>query len=239
MPVLDEAGTLEPSLEALQALRQRGHEVLVADGGSRDGSAALAGPYADRVLCAARGRALQMNAGAALARGDVLVFLHADTRLPEGADRLIADALAGTRRWGRFDVRLSGRHPLLRVVERLMNVRSCLTGIVTGDQALFVHRPLFERLGGFAPIALMEDIELSRRLRRAAGWPGCVPAPVVTSSRRWEQGGVLGTVLLMWRLRLAYFLGADPARLAARYQGRDRTRHRRRRPAPERLDPGG
>jgi rSAM/selenodomain-associated transferase 2 len=189
----------------------------VVDGGSVDGSAALARPYADRVLAAGRGRAVQMNAGAAVAVGDVLLFLHADTRLPDGADGLLREALTGRRQWGRFDVRLSGRRPLLRVVERLMNLRSGLSGIATGDQAIFVRRPLVEAVGGFAPIPLMEDIEISGRLRHAAGWPACVRVPVLTSSRRWEQGGTLRTVLLMWRLRLAYSFGADPSVLARRY----------------------
>jgi rSAM/selenodomain-associated transferase 2 len=217
VPVLDEAGTLEKTLESLAPLRAAGHEVIVVDGGSRDGSPALARPLADRVAGAPRGRALQMNAGAASATGDVLLFLHADTRLPEGVPGLVAAALARGRSWGRFDVRLSGQHPLLRVVERMMSLRSCLTGVATGDQAIFVGRAVFQAVGGFAPIPLMEDVDLSRRLKRAAGRPACVRVPVVTSSRRWERDGIVWTVLRMWRLRLAYFLGADPGRLAGMY----------------------
>ena len=217
MPVLNEAGTLPSSLSRLAALRTRGHEVLVVDGDSLDRSRERAAGLADRVLTAPRGRALQMNAGAAAARGDALLFLHVDTRLPDEADRLIEVALAGGRGWGRFDVRLSGRHHLFRIIERMMNLRSRLTGIATGDQAVFVRRALFEAIGGFPPIPLMEDVAISRRLKRAGGRPACVRVPVVTSSRRWERDGVLRTVLLMWRLRLAYALGADPAWLAARY----------------------
>ncbi|HEX9181486.1 MAG TPA: TIGR04283 family arsenosugar biosynthesis glycosyltransferase, partial [Burkholderiales bacterium] len=152
------------------------------------------------------------------ARGAVLLFLHADTELPPDADRLIAEGMAASGRpWGRFDVRLSGAHPLLRVVERAMNLRSRLTGICTGDQAMFVRRDLFHAVGGFPPIALMEDIALSRKLKRR-GPPLRLDRPVVTSSRRWEENGVLPTVLTMWRLRLRYFLGADPAQLAQAYE---------------------
>jgi rSAM/selenodomain-associated transferase 2 len=219
--VLNEAGTIESCLRALTRLRARGAEVIVVDGGSADATAALAAPLCDCVLSAPRGRAVQMNAGAAQARGDVLLFLHADTALPPDADRLVLDGLhASGRRWGRFDVRLSGARPLLRAVERAMNWRSRLTGIATGDQALFVERVLFARVGGFPDLPLMEDIELSARLRRQ-GRPLCLRARVVTSSRRWDQHGVLRTILLMWRLRLAYFFGADPSALVRLYYRND------------------
>jgi rSAM/selenodomain-associated transferase 2 len=158
-----------------------------------------------------------MNAGAAAATGDVLLFLHADTRLPAAADRLALEGLArSSRQWGRFDVRISGRHPLLRVVAALMNIRSRLTGIATGDQAIFVRRDLFERVGGFPAIPLMEDVALSRLLKRT-GEPLCLAPRAITSGRRWERRGVMRTILLMWRLRLAYSLGAAPARLARLY----------------------
>ena len=191
---------------------------IVADGGSRDDTRHIARPLCDRVLHAARGRARQMNAGAAAARGEVLLFLHADTRLPCGWIRMVRDALGHRgREWGRFDVRLDGAHPMLRVVERAMNLRSRLSGIATGDQAIFVTRGAFRRAGGFPDIGLMEDVALSRRLR-ARSRPACVRAAVTTSSRRWESNGIVRTIVLMWRLRLEYAFGADPERLARRYQ---------------------
>lgn len=216
IPTLNEADGIVEALTALTPLRARGHEVIVVDAGE-DGTAELARSRADRVLRGPRGRAAQMNRGAAAARGDVLVFLHADTRLPASAERLIADGLAVTgRAWGRFDVRLSGGQPSLRVVEASMNWRSRLTGIATGDQAIFVTRDRFRDVGGYPEIALMEDVALSKALNRL-GSPVCLRGRVTTSSRRWERDGVVRTVLLMWSLRLRYFLGADPSDLARRY----------------------
>jgi rSAM/selenodomain-associated transferase 2 len=215
VPALDEAPHIVPTLEALAPLRARGHEVIVVDGGSEDGTAALAAPLADRVITAPRGRARQMNAGAVLAGGDALLFLHADTRLPPGSDRMVLEAL-GTRSWGRFDVRIEGRSALLAVIAFFMNWRSRLTGIATGDQAIFVRRPAFLGAGGFPEIALMEDVAFSKRMK-ALSHPACLRARVATSGRRWEANGVLRTILLMWRLRLAYVLGARPEELARRY----------------------
>lgn len=217
IPCLNEADAIVETLEALQAFRRRGAELIVVDGGSGDDTVALAQSAADRVLAAPCGRAAQMNAGAALARGEILLFLHADCRLPDAADGLIIDGLRRERKsWGRFDIRIAGRSPLLRAVEALMNARSRLTGIATGDQGVFVTRSLFEAAGRFPEIALMEDIELSRRLKRY-GDPLCLRHRITTSARRWEKNGVLRTILLMWRLRLAYWLGADPGKLALRY----------------------
>ena len=216
IPVLDEAPRIVERLQSLQGLRTQGVELIVADGGSADGTAALAGPLADRVLAAPRGRATQMNAGAAASRGRVLLFLHADTMLPEAAPQTVLGVVDDDASWGRFDVRIDGRHPLLRVVEVMMNWRSRLTGIATGDQAIFVRREAFERIGGYADQPLMEDIALSAALKRL-GPPVCLGETVVTSGRRWELHGVVRTILLMWWLRAAYFLGADPARLARRY----------------------
>jgi rSAM/selenodomain-associated transferase 2 len=216
VPVLDEAAGVEVALTALSPYRTRGAELIVVDGGSRDGTTALAQALADHVFVAPRGRAAQMNAGAAVARGDLLLFLHADTRLPDDADALLQDGLArSARAWGRFDVRFD-RGGLLTVVAFAMNLRSRVTGIATGDQGLFVKRTAFESVGGFPPIALMEDVVLSARLKRISR-PLCLSARVTTSARRWKKHGTLRTVLLMWRLRLAYFFGADPARLAQRY----------------------
>lgn len=218
VPVLNEAGMIDSALAALAPLRSRGHELIVVDGGSRDETVARAIGRCDRLVESERGRACQQNAGAAVATGDILLFLHVDCELPDAADAVIVAALSdGRAAWGRFDVALTGRHPLLRIVARAMNLRSRLTGIATGDQAIFVARPLFQRVGGFPAIALMEDIALSDRLRRESP-PACLRDRVIASGRRWERHGVLRTILLMWRLRLAYFFGADPERLAAIYR---------------------
>ena len=220
MPVFDEAAEIESALAALAPCRRRGVELIVVDGGSRDGTPDLCRPLADRVVSGQRGRALQMNAGAAAANGDVLLFLHADTRLPEGADQLVLDGLAGSgraggRTWGRFDVRIEGGG-LLGLVSFTMNWRSRITRITTGDQAMFVTRAAFKAAGGFPAIALMEDVALSARLKRI-GAPLALRARVTTSPRRWRKHGTFRTVLLMWRLRLSFFLGADPAKLARAY----------------------
>jgi rSAM/selenodomain-associated transferase 2 len=217
VPALDEGERIATTLDALANLRALGVEVIVVDGGSRDATVQRARLRADRVIPAARGRASQMNAGAEKATGDVLLFLHADTRLPSDADHVVLNALERSgRAWGRFDVKIEGRHPLLVVVGALMNLRSRLTGIATGDQAIFVKRDTFQAVGGFPAIELMEDIALCKRLKRV-GRPHCLRERVVTSGRRWEEGGVIRTMVLMWRLRLAYFFGADPAELARQY----------------------
>ena len=217
IPCLDEAEIIEGALKDLQPLRARGTEVIVVDGGSRDDSVARARPWADQVLTAPRGRARQMNAGAAAARGEILVFLHVDCTLPPSADQLIDQELSGERGgWGRFDVRITGRHVLLPLIAALMNARSRLTGIATGDQAIFVTRALFEAAGRFPEIALMEDVALSKRLKRFSA-PLCLRPAIAVSGRRWERHGVLRTILLMWKLRLAYWAGTDPDRLAPRY----------------------
>lgn len=212
IPVLNEAPVIEATLAALAPLRARGHEVVVADGGSEDATRELAAAFADRVVIAPRGRARQMNAGAAVASGDALLFLHADTRLPANADDLIFHSLK-KKSWGRFDVAIEGRSTLLPTVAFLMNLRSRLTGIATGDQAIFVRRGVF---AGFPEIALMEDVAFSKAMKRRSP-PACLRATVMTSGRRWDRHGVLRTIVLMWRLRLAYFLGAAPDDLARRY----------------------
>jgi rSAM/selenodomain-associated transferase 2 len=217
VPALNEAAGIGATLAALAPLRDRGHDVIVVDGGSSDGTPELARPLADRVIAAPRGRANQMNAGAAEARGDVVLFLHADTVLPPDADRAVLEGLATTRLlWGRFDVAIAGRHPLLPVIAWFMNFRSRLTGVATGDQAIFAWREAFLRAGGYPPIPLMEDLALARALGRLSQ-PLCLAERVTTSGRRWESRGVLRTVALMWWLRLRYFLGASPERLAQRY----------------------
>ena len=285
LPVLNEAATLAPRLLALQPLRARGARVVVVDGGSTDGTLALARQHADLALVAPRGRGAQMNAGAAAGfapgqskceqRGTaqtntgaaagfapspsggrrgwgpaaqptgalpalahpvrkisqpscftnitdgILLFLHADTALPENADHCIRQALQSGAVWWRFDVRIGSPRPVFRLIETLMNLRSRWSGVATGDQAVFVRRSAFEAVGGFEDIALMEDIALSSALLRLSR-PACLRQRVTTSARRWEKQGVWRTVLLMWRLRAAYFFGADPARLALRYGYRPR-----------------
>jgi rSAM/selenodomain-associated transferase 2 len=214
LPVLNEAQTITATLVRLRRLEV---EIIVAAGGSSDDTVALAQPLCDSVVTAPRGRALQMNTGAAAAHGEVLLFLHADTRLPDAAVTTVMHAIGAGAAWGRFDVRIEGQHPLLGLIARMMNLRSQLTGIATGDQAIFCSRALFDSLGGYAPIALMEDIDFSRRAR-AISAPSCLRTRVTTSGRRWERHGVLRTVLLMWRLRLRYFFGADPQELALAYR---------------------
>ena len=219
VPTLNEGDGIAAALAALAPLREQGHEVIVVDGGSGDGTPALARGAADRVVSAPRGRASQMNAAAALARGAVLLFLHADTRLPENADARILHGLAASgRAWGRFDARIDGESRLLPVIAFFMNLRSRVTGIATGDQAIFVRRDAFERAGRFPPLELMEDIALSSSLKRVSR-PLCLADKAVISGRRWERRGVLRTVLLMWRLRLKFFFGAAPASLARLYDG--------------------
>ncbi len=218
VPTLNEAATLVPLLADLSPLRARGHQLIVVDADSRDDTAEIARPLVDHVLRSPPGRAAQMNAGAKIADGDVLWFVHADTRVPADAAAALGQALNGPRRWGRFDVRLSGTSWSFRLIERLMNQRSGLTAIATGDQGIFVERALFEHVGGFPMVALMEDIALSRLLRRH-GRPAWIRQPrLQTSSRRWEQRGIAKTVWLMWRLRLAYAIGVSPDKLAERYR---------------------
>lgn len=217
VPTLNEQEAIAGTLMPLQPLRGKSIEVIVTDGGSTDRTLELARPLADRVQVARRGRAVQMNVGAALARGEVLLFLHADTRLPLGFDELIRGALSRRgRAWGRFDTQIDSRNPILWIVACMMNTRASYSGIATGDQAIFARRADFERIGGFPAIPLMEDIALSKAMKRIS-WPAHIPTRVVTSARRWEQYGALNTILLMWRLRWAYFRGVDPAKLAAKY----------------------
>ena len=217
IPVLNEAQTIAGTLRALAPFRQRGVEVIVVDGGSIDKTTTLAKPLADRIILAPRGRAAQMNAGAGAASGYILLFLHADTRLPPDADTLI---LYGPGReqsvWGRFDVEIDGQHRLLPIVARLMNARSRSTGIATGDQAIFVTREAFAKVGGFPDLPLMEDIVLSKKLK-AISDPLCLEGRVITSGRRWDEHGLWTTIWTMWKLRLLFYFGADPADLAREY----------------------
>lgn len=215
VPVLNEERELAATLGAAQDPRVS--EVLVVDGGSSDASREIAGGLAARVLESPPGRARQMNAGAAAALGDVLLFLHGDTRLPRGFGEAVAAAVEAGAIAGRFDVRLRGAHPFLPVVAALINLRSRWSGVSTGDQALFVRREVFEALGGFPEIPLMEDVAMTQRLKRRGG-VAALRAKVETSGRRWEAHGVARTIVLMWLLRGAYALGVSPERLARWYR---------------------
>lgn len=217
IPTLDEATSISHCLASLQAFREHGHEVIVVDGGSNDATVSMTAGKADLVLSAPRGRASQLNQGAKQANGELLVFLHADTLLPKDAESLLQATMVTALVWGRFDVRLSGSNRLLRVVEYFMNTRSRLTGIATGDQAIFVTRQLFELAGGFPDIELMEDISFSSTLKNIRP-PTCLRQKVLTSSRRWEEYGIIKTVLSMWFLRLRYALGVSSKRLVRDYE---------------------
>jgi rSAM/selenodomain-associated transferase 2 len=217
VPTLDEEARIGAALSALAPIRARGTEVIVADGGSRDRTVEIARALCDRVIVAPRGRGAQMNAGAAAATGAVLLFLHADVSLPPQCDTVVLDGLRDTARpWGRFDVQIEGGSALLPLIASLMNWRSRITGIATGDQAMFVTRAAFDAAGGYPDIPLMEDIMLSTRLK-AISWPLCLTARVVASGRRFDERGALRMMLLMWRLRLEFWLGVPPAILARRY----------------------
>ncbi len=217
IPALNEADEIRTCLQSLQSLRQHGHEVIVVDGGSQDETIALSYPLADQVLLSPRGRAQQMNLGARNAHNEMLLFLHADTLLSNiSANRLSSTLNCTGNYWGRFQLCLSGGKWQYRIIETLINTRSMLTGISTGDQTLFVTRSLFNRVGGFPDIPLMEDIAICQRLKHYSR-PICLHDTVVTSSRRWEQNGVIPTILMMWYLRLAYSIGVSPRTLARHY----------------------
>ncbi len=220
IPALNEANNIERLLSALATMRSRGVEIIVVDGGSEDGTLDIARPLADKIATAPRGRAAQMNAGAALARGQTFLFLHADSYLPKDADFLVVSALTRTKRvWGRFDIRIDSSHPVLMAVAMMINLRTRLTGIATGDQAIFVGGEVFRALGGYPDIALMEDIALSKLLR-AKSRPISIAQKVVTSARRWQSHGIFRMIFLMWRLRLAYHFGSDPEELLRLYEGK-------------------
>lgn len=222
VPVFNEALVIVQTLEPLQKWRALGIEVIVVDGGSGDQTAHLAKPLVDLYLYSDAGRAIQMNTGAAEASGDFLMFLHADTVLPNTFLNVLPATLDNSVHWGFFPVRLSGRHWLLRCIERGMNMRSRLTGVATGDQAMWLSMTLWRQAGGFKNIPLMEDVELSKRLRRVV-WPSVARQTLCTSSRRWESHGVIRTIILMWRLRLLYFFGVSPKKLASFYREQSST----------------
>lgn len=220
VPMRNEAATLPSLLEHLKQIGQQpGIEVLLVDGGSEDNSVALARAAGFEVAQSQPGRAVQMNTGAGIARGQLLVFLHADTRLPLiDLTGLGQHLQARSQTWGRFDVRIAGRSRWLPMVATMMNLRSRVTGIATGDQCLFVTRTAFEQVGGFPLQALMEDIEICARLKRQSR-PLCLRHKAITSGRRWDEYGTWRTIGLMWRLRWAYWRGEQPGQLWARYHG--------------------
>ena len=217
IPTLNEAKDIQKTLALLQPLRERGHEIIISDGGSTDNTTKLAASLADKIISSAKSRASQMNTGAKKASGDILWFLHADTFIPENSDIIIRNHLQNSNKvWGRFNIRLSGQHFLFRIIERMVNLRSKLTGIATGDQGIFIRQEYFKKLNGFSEIPLMEDIEISTRLKSFSS-PICLTQKLITSSRRWEKHGILKTVFLMWQLRLAYFMGTSANKLARKY----------------------
>ncbi|MBA3581930.1 MAG: TIGR04283 family arsenosugar biosynthesis glycosyltransferase [Gammaproteobacteria bacterium] len=215
IPTLNEAARIQHTLQSLQTLRGTYAEIILVDGGSNDNTLMLAQSLCDYTISSARGRAQQMNAGAAIATGDVLLFLHADTQLPTNALAILQQHEQSLS-WGRFDIRLSGQHFLFRIIERMINSRSRLTGIATGDQAIFVTRELFFRSGAYPALPLMEDIALSRTLRQH-NKPLCLRDTVISDSRYWETHGIIRTVCRMWYLRLAYFCGVSSEKLVRQY----------------------
>lgn len=215
VPVLNEATRIENFLSALQIFRKQG-EIIIVDAGSQDNTIALATPLADIIIKSPRGRSKQMNAGAQAASGKILLFLHADTYLPTHALALVEQEMSPNKLWGRFDIELSGKHFIFLVIAQLINWRSRLTGISTGDQGLFVQKQLFNQAGQFPEIPLMEDIAICKKLKLFS-LPICLKAKVTTSSRRWKQFGITRMILLMWWLRLLYFFGFNPETLAQLY----------------------
>lgn len=209
IPTLNEADQLQATLKYLsRSIDTAQVEILISDGGSSDSSFDIIAKYPCRIINSAVGRARQMNYAASQARGEWLLFLHGDSRLPEDWQSLIRQS----QDWGFFPLKLSGAHWLLRIIERAVSLRSSITHVATGDQALFFRRSLFNRINGFDEIPLMEDIAISKKARRISK-PDIADQVIVTSSRRWEKNGIIKTVCLMWWLRLAYWLGASPERL--------------------------
>ena len=216
IPVLNEGSILEARLRALQFVRAEGAELIVIDGGSTDDSVRIAEPLCTQLCQSKPGRATQMNQGAARAQGEYLLFLHADTVLSKDCLDALLAALASRPVWGRFDVSIEGAHPLLPLTAAMMNWRAKWTSVATGDQGIFVSTERFRALGGFPEMPLMEDVALSKMLRRVER-PARVSASLLTNGRRWDQGGWLRTVLRMWGLRFAYWSGINAQTLARCY----------------------
>lgn len=218
IPTLNEEASISHLLQQLQTYRQQGHEVIIVDGGSTDKTVSISQPFADKVIQSEPGRAVQMNNGASQASFDVLWFVHADTLIPDNAVERIQYYLSNDKnKWGCFNIKLSGSHVLFRIIERMINIRSCISGIATGDQGIFINKNLFEVVKGFSNLPLMEDVELCKRLKPISS-PVCAKEVLTTSSRRWEQNGILSTVVLMWRLRFLYWMGIGADKLADQYR---------------------
>ena len=216
IPVLNEEKSIKALLQQLQLYRQQGHEVIVVDGGSHDETVSISKPLSDKVIMSGSGRARQMNKGVAQSTNEVLWFLHADTFIPENAIETIQESL-NKYDWGRFNIKLSGSEFLFRIIEKMINIRSCLSGVATGDQGIFIKRKTFESIGGYSEIPLMEDVALSYKLK-AISQPVCIKETLTTSSRRWEKNGIIITILLMWYLRFLYWIGVTPDKLAKLYR---------------------
>ncbi|WP_246840971.1 TIGR04283 family arsenosugar biosynthesis glycosyltransferase [Hahella sp. CCB-MM4] len=218
IPVLNEEASIASFLRLLQPSRANGAEVILVDGGSTDGTRKAAEAFCDKVIDSEKGRARQMNAGAAVARGNLLLFLHADTQLPESFLDLLSKFQQSPKQWGRFNVSLSGSKLMFSVISFMINWRSRISGIATGDQAIFVKRSAFDQVGGFSDIPLMEDVDLCKKLLKFSR-PFCISEPVITSSRRWEVHGTWRTIFLMWKLRWKFALGVPPEVLVKEYYG--------------------
>jgi rSAM/selenodomain-associated transferase 2 len=217
IPTFNEGAVLAPLLQALQKARHIGGEIILSDGGSTDQTCVLALPWVDHLITGSSGRAIQMNRAAASAQGDWLWFLHADSHLVTSVQHFITYLQDSSADWGHCHLRLDADQLIFRLIGYLMHQRSRFSQIATGDQGIFVRRVLFDQLGGYPMIPLMEDIALSKSLKRESR-PACGPMHLLTSARRWQQHGILRTILLMWSLRLAYFFGVSPIRLATWYQ---------------------
>lgn len=216
IPVLNEEYSINELLQQLQDFRKQGHEVIIVDGGSSDNTVSISNLLADNVIKSESGRALQMNKGVEFSNNDILWFLHADTLITENAVDKILQAL-NKKDWGRFNIKLSGSSFLFRIIEKMINFRSCVFGIATGDQGIFIKRKVFDSVKGYSNIPLMEDIDLSQKLKKLSR-SVCIKETLTTSSRRWEQKGILSTVFLMWRLRFLYWLGVSADKLASQYK---------------------
>ena len=216
IPTLNEEGSINRLLQQLQMYRQQGHEVIIVDGGSKENTCSISKKLSDKLIESNPGRAAQMNAGAEEASNNILWFLHADTFLPENAIEPIQKILIHYD-WGRFNIKLSGSNSLFRIIEKMINLRSCFVGIATGDQGIFVKRETFKRVNGYSILPLMEDVDLSKKLKIISK-PACLKERLITSSRRWERNGILSTVFLMWRLRFLFWIGVSADKLAVQYR---------------------